>query len=282
MLTLGVGHGVSAQTQGDPLAEAEAEAVPAPLGLMGTIPIYWGEAEGMAEQLAGDSVPHWAKPVLAGAFNLGPLDYLTANTLSDYPNLLLAQPRGLSPEENVALDQWVRGGGRLLMFADPWMTGESEFNIGDRRRPQGVVLLSPILTHWGLNLGFDSRQENTLKYEPIGEGELPVNSPGRFELISQDGVCVISETGILADCAIGEGRAVILADGAILDLYGPHSGAPEGLLVLLSKAFGADLSENGENAGGADFAAIADPENGGNPRVLGVHNLPIMTGGPPE
>lgn len=48
--------------------------------------------------------------------------------------------------ENVALDDWVRAGGARALFADPLLTFNSRFSIGDRRRPQDVATLSPILT----------------------------------------------------------------------------------------------------------------------------------------
>ena len=49
----------------------------------------------------------------------------------------------------------MRGGGRVLLFADPMLTRHSAFALGDRRRPQDVVLLSPILARWRLELQFD-------------------------------------------------------------------------------------------------------------------------------
>src|SRR5688500_18207995 len=125
------------------------------LGLMGTIPIYWGEAGDFGEVLAGSGNAHWARARLETDYQLSPLDTLDEDSLAGIDLLLLAQPRALSPAENVALDAWVRGGGRLLLFADPMLTGESRFAIGDRRRPQDVILLSPILDHWGLAVAFD-------------------------------------------------------------------------------------------------------------------------------
>jgi hypothetical protein len=127
--------------------------------------------------LPGDT-GHWARPVLEQRFRLVPLDYLSADALAPHDTLLLAQPRALSAEENVALDGWVRGGGSLLLFADPMMTGESRFNLGDRRRPQDVALLSPILTHWDLELVFDDSQAAGLRFLGGNGPQLPVNLAG--------------------------------------------------------------------------------------------------------
>jgi len=129
------------------------------LGIMGTIPIYWGESAGFGDVLAGKGTPHWAKAQLEAHYRLLPLDMLSPDSLDGLDFLLLAQPRALSPAENVALDDWVRAGGRLLLFADPLMTGGSSFPIGDRRRPQDVALISPILDHWGLSMAFDDERE---------------------------------------------------------------------------------------------------------------------------
>src|SRR5205085_2218154 len=105
---------------------------------------------------------HWAKAALAEEGPLTALDTLTPETLKGLDRIVMAQPRALSPDENVVLDNWVRGGGQVLLFADPMLTEESRFPLGDRRRPEGTVLLSPILKRWGLELPFDDDQ-------PFGE-----------------------------------------------------------------------------------------------------------------
>ena len=203
------------------------------LGLMGTIPLYWGEEAAFGDALSGNATHHWARAQLETRYALHPLDTLSADSLAGLDFLLLAQPRALSGSENVALDAWVRAGGRLLLFADPLLTGESRFAIGDRRRPQGAILLSPILGHWGLRLEFDdSRREGFVL--AAGTGQIPVNLPGRF--VSEGG-CEVDSEGLLARCAIGEGRVVAVADAALLDLYEPHPAAPAALDWLLGESF---------------------------------------------
>ena len=218
-----------------PAASQEPAAAPS-LGLMGTIPIYWGEAGGIDELIGGTAEPHWARAEIETSHSLRPLDYLSAEALAPFDKLLLAQPRALSGEENVALDAWVRAGGHLLLFADPMMTGHSRFALGDRRRPMDVTLLSPILKHWGLAMEFDDE-------EPIGVRALggpgltlPVNLPGRFA--EAGGACELSADRVLARCALGEGSATILADAALLDLHEPDPLAGKALQGLLKLAFG--------------------------------------------
>src|SRR5690606_21415089 len=185
------------------------------LGLMGTIPIYWGEASGLEEVLAGGSAAHWARARLEAHYRLRPLDTLHEGSLAELDLLMLAQPRVLSAAENVALDRWVRDGGRLLLFADPMLTGESRFAIGDRRRPQDVIMLSPILAHWGLGLEFDDARSDDRPVVPTSGTPIPVNRAGTLVGREGDADCRI-DAEILAECSIGRGRALILADAALL------------------------------------------------------------------
>src|SRR5690606_4373481 len=99
----------------------------AEIGLMGTIPIYWGESGDFGDVLAGGAEPHWARARIEARHPLRPLDALDGGSLATLDFLILAQPRALTPAENVALDDWLRAGGKLLLFADPMLTGESRF-----------------------------------------------------------------------------------------------------------------------------------------------------------
>jgi hypothetical protein len=203
------------------------------LGLMGTIPLYWGEEAAFGDALSGQATRHWARAQLEARYTLHPLDTLSADSLAGIDFLLLAQPRALSGPENVALDAWVRAGGRLLLFADPLATGESRFPLGDRRRPQGAILLSPILGHWGLRLEFDDTQHEGVAL--VG-ANIPVNLPGAF--VAETGDCSIEASGVLARCTIGKGRVLAVADSAVLDLYEPHPAAAAALDWLLGQSFG--------------------------------------------
>jgi hypothetical protein len=208
------------------------------LGLMGTIPIYWGESGDVGELLAGSSAAHWARALLEADYQLRPLDTLNDESLAGLDFLMLAQPRALSAAENVALDAWVRGGGRLLLFADPMLTGESRFAIGDRRRPQDVILLSPILGHWGLVLEFDEDRAGGFALVPTPDAPLPVNLPGSLTVRDGEADCKLRAADVLAECAVGKGRAVIFADAALLDLHETHPGAATALNWLIATSFG--------------------------------------------
>ncbi len=239
---------------------AAQDAAKAELALMGTLPLYWGEAAGIAELVGGGAEPHWARAQLEQSFRLRPLSALTAEVLAGVERLLLAQPRGLSAAENVALDAWVRGGGRLLLFADPMLTGESRFGIGDRRRPQDVILLSPILDHWGLALEFAEDQPAGPQLRDIAGRMVPVRLAGRFAAPPPDAGCTLAGAGVLAECAIGAGRAVVLADAALLDLHHPPAEAGAALSLLLGRAFAA-----GDFAGPPAAAPAAGAERPDSP-----------------
>lgn len=214
-------------------APAAAAAHRPELGLMGTIPLYWGEEGAFGDRLSGNATHHWARAQLEARYTLHPLDTLSDQSLAGLDFLLLAQPRALSGPENVALDAWVRAGGHLLLFADPLVTGESRFPIGDRRRPQGAILLSPILGHWGLRLEFDdTRSEGVV----LVGGKIPVNLPGAF--VAEGNACSVEASGVLARCAIGQGRVLAVADSAMLDLYEPDPAAAPALDWLLGEGFG--------------------------------------------
>jgi hypothetical protein len=227
---------------------AEAEELPE-LGLMGTIPVFWGEAGDFNELLAGGSAEHWARPQLETRYRLRPLDTLDDASLAELDLLMLAQPRALSPAENVALDAWVRAGGRLLLFADPMLTGESRFAIGDRRRPQDVILLSPILAHWGLALAFDEDQAAGPALVEAGGAAIPVNLPGSLADAEGDADCAILARDVIADCTLGKGRLLVVADAALLDLHAAHSGASRALDWLVTKAFGSARESAGNDTG---------------------------------
>lgn len=227
---------------GLPLAAA-AEEPREKVGLFTTLPIYWPEAQGVSELLGPDAVQPWAREEIEQRFDLTPLDVLAGEgaNLYQFRRLLLAQPRMLSSAENVALDAWVREGGRLLLFADPMLTGETMFEVGDKRRPQDVALLSPILAHWGLELRFDEDQPAGERLATIGTVDVPVNRAGRFGHFAPDVEsveCSPRAGGLVAECRIGQGAAVIVADAALFDGPGNDPVRQRALQSLLTYAFG--------------------------------------------
>ena len=203
------------------------------VGLSTSLPLVWSESGDIRGHLAGQKPRHWALTALQQRGDLVLLDTLAdVKRLPSQGLLVLAQPRPLSPEENVALDAWVRRGGRLLLFADPMLTTESDYAIGDPRRPEAIAMLSPILRHWGLELEFDEDQPAGERETAVFGAPLPVNLPGQFRPRG-DVPCVVEARPIAAECRIGKGRVIAIADAAVFD--GEDAGRTAAFQALLDR-----------------------------------------------
>ncbi len=207
-----------------------------PTGLFTSLPLTWNEAASVGAILQSSEAPHWARRAIAGGGPLVPLDTLDAKTLAPLRDLVIAQPRPLTPVENVALDDWVRRGGRVLLIADPVLTEESIFPFGDPRRPQPTVLLSPILGRWGLELAFGETQPGGPHVASVLGGPVVVDLPGRFAAIA-GGRCTTADDGLIARCMVGAGRVVAFADGQLLARNGAGPTQERALARLRAAAF---------------------------------------------
>ncbi|WP_215228775.1 Gldg family protein [Erythrobacter sp. 3-20A1M] len=220
------------------------------LGLMSTLPIYWPEG-GALTALGGDSdASHWAREALERSYRLVPVDALDASALQGIDTLVLAQPRALSGPENVALDDWVRAGGHVLIFADPLLSGETAYPLGDPRRPQDVALLDPILARWGLRL-LPPSHDTAVTQVQVADAIIPVASAGRFAKREPAGGasadCVLEAGDLMADCRIGTGRVVAVADATLLEAGFETPESPKALRELVGMA----RDGSGDNAGTA-------------------------------
>ncbi len=191
------------------------------IGLFTSLPILWRESADIRGLLNSDGPPHWALAVLKRRGSVQPLDSLALPdgkpAMAGASLLVMAQPRPLSPQENVALDTWVRRGGRVLLFADPMLTVDSAYALGDKRRPQDIVLLSPILVRWGLELSFDEEQPAGEHMADWAGRSMPVDLPGQFVLLGNAGNCRLLAGGLGARCSVGKGQVLALADAALLE-----------------------------------------------------------------
>lgn len=131
--------------------------------------------------------------------------------------LLVVQPRALPAEELVALDDWVRAGGRLVLLADPRLEWPSQRPLGDELRPPPMFADTGLLQHWGLRLDAPD------KAGPVENGDVTYVSPGR---LVGDGPCAVEPGGIVARCRLGKGRATVVADADWLNeaLVEDHGG----------------------------------------------------------
>lgn len=210
----------------------------APLAVFGSIPLIFAEGS----SLSLEAPAPWPRAVLARHGQPVALDALTGpdgrDPLAGITRLVLAQPRALSPAENVALDAFVRRGGTVLMLIDPLYTGHSDLALGDPRRPQALAMLGPVLAHWGLTLDSDPQQRADLREARAMGLAVPVDLPGRFG-VTGGAPCRIWDDGLMATCALGKGRVMALADATVLDPAADDAAHRRALDGLLTAAFAA-------------------------------------------
>ncbi len=231
-----------------------------PLGLFTTLPIYWREAPDLSTALDPAGEAHWARRLIEENRELHPVDVLTPQTLAPFHDLLLAQPRALAPAENVALDDWVKGGGHLLLFADPLLTERSAFAVGDKRRPMDVVLLSPILAHWGLELQFDEVQKAGDRMRDVMDVSVPTNLAGSFATSGQSN-CMLWSDGLAVTCRDRQGAGGGDRRRRRASKRGPFGRTRQGAGGTARYGFRGSLSRIGELAGKCDSVCADSPAN---------------------
>ena len=188
------------------------------IGLMTTLPLQWSEG-GIEADLSQDAQPHPAYARLQQQYDVRPVDNFDVLDGQPMDMLILAQPRALSPAELVKLDGWVRAGGRLLVFADPALQWGSLYPIGDKRRPLFTTMLSPLFSHWGMELVLPMTGQEAITLLDVNGLTLRTQTAGEWIERGGEGKgsCRILERRILADCKIGNGRALLVADADLLD-----------------------------------------------------------------
>jgi hypothetical protein len=203
--------------------QSEIDGPPERLVLMTSLPIYWGEGADFGTLASGQGEIPWVREALERQYDLLPIDSLSAavgNEAAGFDRLIIAQPRALSPQDNVTLDEWVNEGGRLLLVIDPLLTGSYSVPLGDPAHPMVIGLLPPVLERWGIGIRYDENQPFALQNVEAGDLEIPFAMAGEVYLLgSGSGNCEISHQGIMARCQVGQGRVTLLADAAIFEFH---------------------------------------------------------------
>jgi hypothetical protein len=192
--------------------------------LLTSLPLVFGE------QFSIDGGGSPALDALRRHYRVIPIDVTDARQLARGRLLLLAQPRPQRPEDLVALDRWVRAGGRLVLLADPMLEWPSARPLGDPLRPPAMFTDTGLLQHWDLRL--DAPDERGPALRKLGDEDVLTVSPGALS-----GGCPISADRLVARCAIGRGKATVVADADLLDvqhLDGPGSNNLNGLIEELA------------------------------------------------
>ena len=172
--------------------------------LLTSLPLVFGE--GFSVQQGGSP----ALEALERRYRVVPISVTSPAELAKGRLLLMAQPRAQPAEDLVALDEWVRGGGRLLLLADPALEWPSELPLGDPLRPPSMFMDTGLLAHWGLRL--DAPDARGVARRELRGSTIVAVSPGRLF-----GRCRISSGRLIAECLVGKGRVTIVADADLLD-----------------------------------------------------------------
>lgn len=189
-----------AQTSG-----ARPEADRPPLLLLTSLPLVFGDDF----SLQGGGSP--ALKALETRYRVVPISVTDPRELVKGRILLMAHPLAQPAEDLVALDAWVRAGGRVLLLADPMLEWPSRRPLGDPLRPPPTFMDTGLLAHWGLRL--DAPDQWGPKTGQLAGYEIATVSPGVLA-----GGCQISADSLVAHCRVGNGRATIIADADWLDV----------------------------------------------------------------
>lgn len=180
--------------------------------LLTSLPLLFGEDFSLRQ----NGSP--ALSALETRYRVEPISVTNPSDLGKGRLLLMAHPLAQPAEDLVALDEWVKGGGRVLLLADPMLEWPSKRPLGDPLRPPSMFMDTGLLAHWGLRL--DAPGERGPRAEKLGGYDVTTVSPG--ELF---GSCKISSDRLVAQCRIGKGRATVVADADLLetDRLGPRA-----------------------------------------------------------
>jgi hypothetical protein len=161
-------------------------------------------------------------------YKIVPISVTDAAELGKGKLLLMAQPLAQPAEDLVALDEWVRRGGRVLLLADPLLEWPSKRQLGDPLRPPPMFMDTGLLAHWGLRL--DAPDERGPAVRRLDGFDVLTLSPGELA-----GTCDISSDRLVARCRIGKGKATVIADADLLNARELGRGAAHNLDAVIAE-----------------------------------------------
>lgn len=202
----------------DPPIPAPTEHnVPGPhgaVGLMSALPLFWAEGVTPGRIVAGEG---GGRSPLVDLIHARAVDHIDGASLRRLDTLILAQPRLLQPAELVALDDWIRRGGKAVIFADPLLEWPSDLPLGDPRRAPLTSLLDPLLLHWGLRLEPVAHGHDGIDRRMLSTGHMLMMADASRFVPEGKTACTFADGGFMALCSIGKGRVRLVADADLLD-----------------------------------------------------------------
>ena len=204
------GHALLAVLYRPAAAQTGAPAVT----MLSGLPLRWSGGGGIAAMIVegANDDPALAKLTASGPVSL--VDSLADHVPPPGGTLLLAHPRALAPRELVAIDAFVRGGGRAVILADALSGWPVRHPLGDPRNPPVTSLLTPLLDHWGVTLAAAPAAGDAALPADVDGARLRLFSAGRFDRLPPQ--CDAFAGRRVARCSIGEGEAWLVGDADLL------------------------------------------------------------------
>lgn len=218
--------------------------------MMTSLPLRWTGGGDLAAMIAGGLAEDPALLRLQAAGRVDLVDSLADMDLPPDGTLLLAHPRALPPADLVAVDRFVRGGGRAVILADALSGWPVPHPLGDPRNPPLTSLLTPLFDHWGVTLAAADAAEEAPIVVDVGAMRLRLFSAGRFERLPPG--CRSWGRGRVAHCPVGRGDAWLVGDADLLFVplwSAPMASAPHLRRADTMEWIGAHLWGDAQRAG---------------------------------
>lgn len=246
-LTLMVMMGLLLQCSPASTSEPAEKTPPVKIQLMTSLPIIWGEGGSMEDILSGKTTPAPIYAYWQQQHDISAVDSFEGLANSDTDVILLAQPPAMDPADIVAVDAWVRAGGKAIILTDPMLVWPTSLPLGDKRRPLASGLLSPLLDYWGVELRLPSNEEAGGVELAFPGATIATVGIGAFQSMvpeeNSHAECAFGVANVIARCTVGDGHAILLADADFLNdaLWAGQTGTDHGDARGLIDNFIADL-----------------------------------------
>lgn len=186
----------------------------APVTMLTGLPLRWSAGEDMAAMIARGASDDAALQRIEAAGPVRLVDSLIDHPPAPGGALFLAHPRALAPRELVAIDAFVREGGRAVILADALSGWPARHPFGDPRNPPVTSLLTPLLDHWGVTLGAAPISDRRTIPVEVDGARLRLFTAGRFDTLSPG--CKPYADRRIASCRIGRGAVWLVGDADLL------------------------------------------------------------------
>jgi hypothetical protein len=191
-----------------------ASAGTPPVTMLTGLPLRWSGGGDFAAMISAGTADDPALARLEAAGPVSLVDSLVDPVPPPGAALLIAHPRALAPRELVAIDLFVRGGGRAVVLADALSGWPSAYPLGDPRNPPVTSLLTPLLDHWGVTLAAAPAGQRGAQAVDVDGARLRLFSAGHFERLPP--TCRAFADRRIAHCRIDKGDVWLVGDADLI------------------------------------------------------------------